>query len=60
MHGGVHPLSKLLNPFQRSVALQIETSHLNSSASQMTGFYMESNIGLNWVEIYRETSWANS
>ena len=36
----------LLNPFQPSVAFQIETSHLICSANQVTGFYMKCNTGL--------------
>ena len=36
----------LLNPFQLSVALNIETSHLIWKAEQMTGFYMKCNTGL--------------
>ena len=40
---------KLINPFQLSVAFRMETSHLICSANQMTGFYMECNTGVKWV-----------
>ena len=38
-------------PFQSSVAIHIETSHLICIANEITGFYMESNTGLKWVKI---------
>ena len=37
------------NPFQSSVTFHIETSHLICNAKQMTGFYMECNTWLKWV-----------
>ena len=37
-------ISSCINPFQPSVAFDIETSHLFGSTKQMTGFYMKSNI----------------
>ena len=37
------------NPFQCSDAFHIETSHLNCSANQMTGFYMKYNTELKWI-----------
>ena len=40
-----------LYSFQSSVAFHTETSHLICSASQMTVFYMECNIGLKWVNL---------
>ena len=39
------------NPSQPSVAFHRETSHLICSANQMTGFYMECNIGLKRAKI---------
>ena len=41
--------TKVINPFQPIVAFHKETSHLICSANQMTGFYMECNTGLKWV-----------
>ena len=38
----------LLNLFQPSVALHIETSHLIYCANVMTSFYMKRNAGLKW------------
>ena len=37
------------NPFQPSVAIYIETSHLLCSAKQMTGFYIKRNNRLKQV-----------
>ena len=37
------------NPFQPSVALHRETSHLICAANQMNGFYIECNTLLKWV-----------
>ena len=42
----------LYTPFQPSVAIHLETSHLICSANQMTGFYMNCNPELNWVNLY--------
>ena len=39
------------NPFQPSVAFQIETIHLLNSSKQMTGFYMKRNTGLKWFNL---------
>ena len=39
-------------PFQPSVAFHIETSHLFSSAKQMTGFYMKRNTGQKWAKTF--------
>ena len=36
----------IVNPFQPSVAFHVETSHLFSTANQMTGFYMKSSTDL--------------
>ena len=41
----------MINPFHPNVAFHVETSHLFCSAKQMTGFYMERNTGLKWVNI---------
>ena len=41
-----------INPFQHSFAFHIETSHLISSANQMTDFYMKCNTELKWVDIH--------
>ena len=38
-----------VNPFQHSVGIYIETSHLICTADQITGFYMKCNTGLKWV-----------
>ena len=46
------------NPFQPSVAFNIETSHLICSANQMTGFYMKCNIGMKWVKVNAAISWV--
>ena len=35
-----------LNPFQRSVAFHIETSHLIWNANQITGFFKKYHTGL--------------
>ena len=40
---------QLINPFQPSVAINIETSQLICTANQMTGFYIKCNTGLKWV-----------
>ena len=40
-----------IDPFQPSVAFQIETSHLFRSANQMTGVHMKCNTGLKWVKV---------
>ena len=42
-----------LNPFQPSVAFDIETSHLFCRAEQMTSFYMRHNTGQKWVNKIR-------
>ena len=39
------------NSFQPTVAFHLETSHLTCIANQMTGFYMEFNTGLKWVNL---------
>ena len=39
------------NPFQPNIAFNVETNHLILSPNQMTGFYMEFNTGLKWVNI---------
>ena len=44
-----HDPRKYFNPSQPSVAFHIETSHLISTASQMTGFHMKCNSGLKWA-----------
>ena len=44
---------KWVNPFQPSVAFHIETSHLICNANQMTGFYIECNTGLKWLNGFR-------
>ena len=38
------------NPFQPSVEIHIETSHLICTTNQMTGFHMKWNTRLKWVE----------
>ena len=38
-------ITSLLNPFQPSVGLRIETSHLICTPNQMTGFYKKCNTG---------------
>ena len=43
-----------VNPFQPSVAFHIETSHLFCSAKQTTGFYMECNTRLKWVNLFSQ------
>ena len=40
-----------LNPFQSSVAFDIEISHLICTANQMTGLYMKGHARLKWVNI---------
>ena len=42
----------ILDPFQPSVAFDIETSHLIYTANQMTGFYMKCNAGQRSFEIF--------
>ena len=39
------------NPFQPNIAFYVETNHLIFTPNQMTGFYMEFNTGLKWVNI---------
>ena len=39
------------NPLTLSVAFHIETSHLICNPNGMTGFCMESNTGVKWVNI---------
>ena len=39
-------LTGMINPFQSNVAFHMKTSHLISSANQMTGFHMRYNTGL--------------
>ena len=39
-----------INPFHPSVACLIETSHLISTANQMSSCYMNCSIGLKWVQ----------
>ena len=41
----------LSNKIRHSVAFHIKTSQLFCSTKQLTGFYMEHNIGLKWVTI---------
>ena len=43
-------LQSLFNPFQPSVAFNIETSHFIYIANQMTGFLMKCNTGLKWLK----------
>ena len=43
-----------VNPFQPSVPIHIETSHLICWANQMTGFYMKCKTALNWVKDRKE------
>ena len=45
-------LFSAINPFQPSVAFHIETSHLISSANQITGFSMKYNTGQKWVNLF--------
>ena len=45
---GIETLSNIYL-FQPSFAFHTETSHLFCSANKMTGFYMKSNSGLQWV-----------
>ena len=40
-----------INPFQSSVAFNIETSNLFCSAKQMTGFYIKRKTGLKWINV---------
>ena len=44
-----HNTRQGFNPFQPSVTLYIETSHLFCFAKQMTSFHMKRNTGLEWV-----------
>ena len=43
------PYVALINLFQSIAAFYIETSHLFSSAKQMTCFYMKCNTELKWI-----------
>lgn len=43
------------NPLYLSVAFDIETSHLISTAKKMTGFYMEHNNGLKWFKYFHSS-----
>ena len=40
----------LINPFQPSVAINTETSHLICGANQMNDFYMKCSTGPKWVK----------
>ena len=40
----------MFNPFQSSVAFQIEMSHLICATNQMIGFYGICNTGRKWVK----------
>ena len=39
-----------VNPFQPSITICIETTHLIYNESQVTGFYMNGSTGLKWVK----------
>ena len=41
---------KSINPFQPSVALHKETSHLFCRPKQVIRFYMKRNTGVKWVK----------
>ena len=43
------------NPLYLSVAFDIETSHLISTAKKMTGVYMEHNNGLKWFKYFHSS-----
>ena len=43
------------NPLHLSVAFDIETSHLISTAKKMTGFYMKYNNGLKWFKYFHSS-----
>ena len=45
-----HMYQCVFNPFQPSVALHIQTSHLICRAKQMTGFYMRGHTAVKWVK----------
>ena len=45
-------LSRSVDPFWPSVVFYIETSHLNYSANQMTGFYMKYNTALKYINSF--------
>ena len=42
-----------MNPFQPSVACYIETNYLICFTNQVTGFYLECNIGLRLINILK-------
>ena len=39
------------NPFQPNIDFGAETSNIFCTPNQITGFYMECNTGLNWVNL---------
>ena len=41
------------NPFQSSIAIYIETTHLIGNANQITGFFMKFNSGLNGIKFQK-------
>ena len=45
---------KTPKPFQLSVAVHLETSHLICNTNEMTDFYMKCNTGLKWQKIFHE------
>ena len=47
-----------INALQPSATCHIKTSHLFCRAEQLTGFYMECNTGLKWVN-RNSTDWEN-
>ena len=46
-------VKKFTDPFKSNIALYMETNHLLSTISQLTGFYMKCNSRMNGLKVIR-------
>ena len=46
-------VKKFTDPFKSNIALYMETNHLLSTISQLTGFYMKCNSRMNGLKVLR-------